>query len=382
MIISSITYSFAYGTISLNALPPGRYNLVILPIYSIITGYSVAIIYQWAKAKNKIFANITVFIIAILITLKTFLIYHSEVRTVNKNFKIEYNLTVKIIDSLAKNFKLSKEDFFTKVGIGFFDDKLEPENHATPNYHFYINNMVNNNELKTYDHCLVVLINNKKNSYHKVNKKNLLKKISSDENLFGSRILINKTLYFKDFLIIEYKPFYGDCAKNLLNDYIITKEEKETLKYLLDKENNTFFSSKSKNLNKYYLNIKNKEMKYPVDILLEFRNTINSLLINLHSNRLRNSSTFLNGYWDSTKLLNPMIIFNKNDTNDTFEIPLIEGILGEGFIKTPLFISTSELSTGNYTVRFLADELYETYSDIKIENFDKVVDDNFYYIKN
>ena len=380
VIISSMTFSLTYGLFQFTVGSASRYDLVILPVYSLIAGYSLAIIYQWSKTKSEILKNLSTYFILILITLKTILFFNSQFYSINKNFKNDYNFKVSIINMLAKNFNLSKKDFLTKVGIGFFDKEIKPNNKlGKSSFEFYINNNFEDNKLSVYNNCLLVLIDNHKNSYHEINIEYFLRNLSNNQILFGSKVNINQTLKFKDFLVVEYKPNYGDCIKNTSNDYIINEKEKETLKFLLDKENNKFFSYKTKNLNKYYLNIMSAGMKYPVDILLEFRKKDNLLKINTHSKRLRNSHTILNGYWDSTNLLNPKIVFKENKSNNVVEVPLLQGVLGQGFLRTPWFISTSLVSKGNYTVWLQADELYEKFNKKKIENLNFLIDDNFNY---
>ncbi len=217
----------------------------------------------------------------------------------------------------------------------------------------------------------------KKNFLYKKNQEIFLKNLSNRKDLFGSIINIQKKLVFNEFLILEYKPIYGDCVKNILNDYILTKNEKETLKFLRNKNNNQVYYIKSQNLNKYFLNIKDYGMLYPVDLMIKIKQKQKKLNINLYSKRLRNSDTFLNGYWDSAMILNPKIIFEKNDSTEIYIIPLLDGFLGEGFKKTPWSISTPLPKEGIYTISFVADKLKEKFNKKTIEKINFLVDDNF-----
>ena len=59
----------------------------------------------------------------------------------------------------------------------------------------------------------------------------------NNENIdfFGSEIITYNILEQDKYKIIEYKPIYGDCLKNLLNDYIITDKEKKIHNILINK---------------------------------------------------------------------------------------------------------------------------------------------------
>ena len=62
----------------------------------------------------------------------------------------------------------------------------------------------------------------------------------NDNTLLGYKVYILKVDFFNKFSLIEYKPFIGDCLKGILNDYILTTDEKKSLKYLLNKKSNFF----------------------------------------------------------------------------------------------------------------------------------------------
>ena len=62
----------------------------------------------------------------------------------------------------------------------------------------------------------------------------------NDNILFGYNVDILKVSFINKFSLVEYKPFIGDCPKGILNDYILTSDEKKSLKYLLDKKKISF----------------------------------------------------------------------------------------------------------------------------------------------
>ena len=114
-----------------------------------------------------------------------------------------------------------------------------------------------------------------------------------------------------------------------------------------------------------------------MDLAFEFKKENNQLKIITNSKRLRNSDTYLNGYWDSTNLLNPKIIFKNTISDIYYEIPLVIGSLGEGFMKTPWTVSTSALTNGNYKIWFEAEKLSESFNKINMENISFLIDDDF-----
>ena len=379
VLMSSIMYSLTYGIISINIGGGGRYNLVILPVYSIIIGFSLSLIFDWANTKNNILKNITIISIAILITFKSALFIQSQNKLSQKNLVNNYNFKISLIKTLGDKFELNQNDFFNKVGIGFFDKNLKVNNLSKPNFQFFINN--NFSEKKSYylGKCLLLIIDNNQNSFHKIDTNELLNNLTNKINLFGSKINIFQHFKFKDFIIIEYEPLYSDCLKNTLNDYILTEKEKQILKFLIYKNNNKFYSQKTKEISSYYIKIHNDGMMYPMDLAFEFKKENDQLKIITNSNRLRNGDTYLNGYWDSTNLLNPKIIFQDTITNIFFKIPLVIGSLGEGFKKTPWTVSSSTLPNGNYKVWFEADKLSERFNKIDMDNLSYLMDDSFNY---
>jgi len=377
IIISSAMHSLTYNIISIIIGTGSRYNLAILPIYSIISGFSLSIIYSWATNKDNFLKNLIIFLITILITSKAIIFFYNQSTLSNKDLTNNYNFKISLIKVLGDKFNLTQNDFYTKVGVGFFNDNMNVENLKKQGFQFYINNNFSKKDSYYSKNCLLLIIDNYENSYHKFKKNKILNDLTNNIKLFGSKINILQYFEFKDFLIIEYKSLYGDCLKNTLNDYIITDKEKKILKFLLNKENNKFYSHKTEDLSNYYIKIKNEGMMYPMDLAFEFKKENNKLKIITNSKRLRNSDTYLNGYWDSTNLLNPKIIFKNTISDIYYEIPLVIGSLGEGFMKTPWTVSTSSLTNGNYKIWFEAEKLSESFNKINMENISFLIDDNF-----
>ena len=364
VIISSITYIFTYGMFLISVGDPTRYTLSILPIYSLILGYSVSIIYLWLIKSNKYLSKFCGFLILIVFTIKIGFYYYNEIHLPKKDKINSYSLSINIINNLVKNFKLNKNDLFTKVVI-----KSKP----AFDLHFYIENNFNNDQISKYNKCLLVLIKNKNYVHQFFDVNNIEKNI----DFFGSEIIILNTFDQDKYKIIEYKPIYGDCLKGLYNDYIITDKEKKIHNFLINKQENTFYLNTLENKKEYYLKITDKNIEYPIDLLFEIHNKDYFLDITLFSKRLRNSNTALNGYWDEISLLKPKLLFIDNLTGQENTIFLTKGILGNDNLKTPWLISNIEMPKGNYTLWFKADTLKESISNKNIENFKYLIDSNY-----
>jgi len=370
--ISSLTHIFTYGILIITVGKYSRYTLSILPIYSLILGYSLYIIYLWLNKSNNYLSKICSFLILVIFTIKIGFFYYNKIHLPKKNLVNSYNLNIHIIDTLVKKFKLNKNDLYTKVAIGEIKkDKIVPE--FKYSLHFHIDNSYNDDQKSKYDQCLLVLIKNKNNIYNSIDLNSIKKNI----DFFGSEIITYNILEQDKYKIIEYKPIYGDCLKSLLNDYIISDKEKKIHNILINKQENIFHLNTYDNKKEYYLKIIDKKIEYPIDLLLEINDRDHSLDISLFSKRLRNNNTSLNGYWDKITLLKPKLTFIDNLTGQEIVVPLTEGILGNNYLRTPWLISNIEISKSNYTVWFEADSLNGESSNKNIENFKYLMDNNY-----
>ena len=123
-------------------------------------------------------------------------------------------------------------------------------------------------------------------------------------------------------------------------------------------------------------------MNYPLNILFEIIKIENEINIILHSKSLRNSDTFLNGFWDETHLLNPKLIFRDYSNNKTIKLDLVDGKLGEYNMKTPWSISINNFHNGEYSVFFEFDKIQQKYNkQLKINKKIFLLEKSFIYKK-
>ena len=109
---------------------------------------------------------------------------------------------------------------------------------------------------------------------------------------------------------------------------------------------------------------------------------MNEINIILHSKGLRNSDTFLNGFWDETHLLNPKLIFRDYSNNKTIKLDLVDGKLGEYNMKTPWSISINNFHNGEYSVFFEFDKIQQKYNkQLKINKKIFLLEKSFIYKK-
>ena len=174
-----------------------------------------------------------------------------------------------------------------------------------------------------------------------------------------------------------YKPFIGDCLKGILNDYILTTDEKKSLKYLLNKKSNFSFKEVVSDKTNYFLKIEEPNMIFPINIMIEIDQKNSDLITNIVSKRLRNSDTFLNGYWDSTIFFNSKIVFTEKFSQKKYIFKVLDGKLGNENFKTPWRIIINKPPKGYYKVNFYIETLSERFSNIKIKNLDFLIDNNF-----
>ena len=118
-------------------------------------------------------------------------------------------------------------------------------------------------------------------------------------------------------------------------------------------------------------------MIFPINIMIKIDQKKRDLVTNIVSKRLRNSDTFLNGYWDSVIFLNTKIIFTEKSSQKKYIFKILDGKLGHENFKTPWRNIINKPPKGYYKVNFYIETLNEKFSNIKIENLNFLIDDNF-----
>ncbi len=373
ILFSTVGYFLAYGNFNLVVGGSNRYSLSLIPIHSIILAFAVLVLLNFAK-KNKKFENIFKLFILLVISIK--LIFFINIIDKNKkyNFKYNYNNKVGAISVLKKDYNLNKKDFYKKVSFASLD-RGKFEALSKPSFQYYIDNNFEDKNSTEFKNCFLVVLDDSPS-----NKKKFRETVNNNINsntLLGYKVNILKVDFFNKFSLIEYKPFIGDCLKGILNDYILTTDEKKSLKYLLNKKSNFSFKEVVSDKTNYFLKIEEPNMIFPINIMIEIDQKNSDLITNIVSKRLRNSDTFLNGYWDSTIFFNSKIVFTEKFSQKKYIFKVLDGKLGNENFKTPWRIIINKPPKGYYKVNFYIETLSERFSNIKIKNLDFLIDNNF-----
>ena len=369
IIFSSLGYVFSYGVINVIIGDSSRYSLVITPLYALLFGYYIAIILIWSK-QNKKLKYLVQTIIIIFLSIK-FISFYNNVVTNSKNY-YEYNYLNKVnmIKTLKNEFNLSKKNFLNNVSFYIYKSH-KIENMQKPSFEYYVNNFVKDNNSKN-EKCFLVISNTFLNDYKKEPFESVIKKLNSLEYL--NKISEDQKIdfyKFENFFIGSFIPRLGGCPKGLLNDYILSKKEKEKYNFLKNKNPNKSYQIKKNDIFKYYLKLSDKNLDFPINFLFEIEIIENRIEVTLHSKNLRNSDTFLDGFWDETHLLNPSLIFVNNSNKNKIKYNLVNGKLGNDSLKTPWNIFINNLSKGEYSLFFQFDEIRQKYNK-KVNYYDKI----------
>ena len=373
ILCSTIGYFFAYGNFNVVVGGSNRYSLSLIPIHSIILAFALYVLLNFAK-KNEKFEKTFKFFLLLVITVKLIFFINIIEKNKNLNFKYNYNNKVSAISVLKKNYNLNKNDFYKKVSFASLD-KGKFEALSKPSFQYYIDNNFEDKNSSEFKNCFLVVLDDSPS-----NKKKFRETIDNNLNgnkLFGYKVYILKVNFFNKFSLIEYKPFIGDCLKGILNDYVLTADEKKSLKYLLNKKSNFSFKEVISDKTNYFLKIKETNMIFPINIMIEIDQKNSDLITNIVSKRLRNSDTFLNGYWDSTIFFNSKIIFTEKSSQKKYIFKVLDGKLGHENFKTPWRIVINKPPKGYYKVNFYVETLSEKFSNIKIKNLYFLIDNNF-----
>ena len=334
-----------------------RHILFISPLYSILSGFSLSIIFNhYYKLKYKYLISISILLFLILkivafnlIVIKGNKLYfhydfltYKEKKNFIKKINLEYNTSSSY---LLKNlsFSVGNKD---QAKILFL-----PMQYMIETFDFKFDK-----NKKNLSNCLIIINKNEKlreNYFNYLN--NSIYNLDKIYNVFDQ----------KKFIIIEYKTLDNFCINNTTNHYILSEDEKISLNKLYKSKPFVVKIIREKDNSQYFFNIVDKENK-PIDIYikLNFDTKMNQFNSELISKRLRNSFTLLNGFWESTKIDDPKLII-KDNNGDFHSYNYFKGELGNK-ITTPLKIFIK--NPVNFNI--LNSKIFFTY---KKNNLEKII---------
>ena len=89
-----------------------------------------------------------------------------------------------------------------------------------------------------------------------------------------------------------------------------------------------------------------------MDIYFEISFDEKNTYITLHSKKLRNYDTQIQGgFWEEVLIEDPELIFRNISNNKIFRMKLLNGVIGEN-LKTPWTIKSNKLENGTYNLVF------------------------------
>ena len=352
-LVITIGWFKAYGNFQFGL--PIRYFLVFSPIYALISGVSFYTIYLSVKESRKIIKYIGLIIIFLFFASRL-----SSIAYLNYN-KLEtfkhhtYNKKKDAVNILVKELNFSKNDILTKAAYSEnINNALEFRPFA---FRFFIENYNFKNISKAYSinkDCALLVYPVLKN------KENLKNRVQKLINNFD-KIKLKKVLDVKDFTLINYETLNGSCLKNFDNDYIFTNEEKYSKSQLLNKK--TGYSKTYYDDNKIHLfkKIKLPNTNHFLDVYFEFIINGNDTLITLHSKKLRNYDTQIQGgFWEEVLIKDPELIFRNVLNNKIINKKLINGTIGEN-LKTPWTIKINDLENNIYDLTLVGTVMRKEY---------------------
>jgi len=352
-LVISMGWFKAYGTFQFGL--PIRYFLVFSPVYALISGVSFYTIYLSIKESRKILKYIGLIIIFLFFSSRLLSVVYLNYNKLETFKHHSYNKKKNAVNLLVEELNFSKNDLLTKAA---YSENSNNELIFRPfAFRFFIENYnfknINNDYSFDKDCALLVypVLKNKQNLKNKVQK--LIYNYD--------KIKIKKVSDIKNFTLINYETLNRSCLKNFDNDYIFTNEEKYSKSQLLNKKNGYSKTSYTDNEIHLFKKIKLPNSNHFLDVYFEFIFNENDTFITLHSKKLRNYDTQIQGgFWEEVLIKDPVLIFRNVSNNKIINKKLINGTIGEN-LKTPWTIKMNNLENNIYDLTFVGTIMRKEY---------------------
>lgn len=313
-----------------------RYSIFISPIYALICAFSLNILFNYySKSKKKYFIYFFfIFVCSFKILIMMNIIYKENKYFYNTNYNfLTYKEQYNILKEINSEYNTDGNYLIKNLSFSVFKKKNFIPYNLPMQYILEVYNFEYNSDKKNLENCLLIL--NKKNK--RKNKTENYEISYLTKNFYNNAKIIDIKNY-NDFMLINYKMNDGYCINNVLNPYILTKDEKKSLEKNSLKNSSINIFKDQNNFN-YFLNIKGFDEK-PIDIYLKLSKNKKNKIISaeLISKRLRNSGTHLNGFWEKTTITSPRLLLLDRDKNlSSYSFFNFNGEVGDK-ISTPLKI--------------------------------------------
>ena len=343
-IIITIGWFKTYGYLQIGL--PYRYFLVFSPVYALISGISFYTIYISLKESNKIIRYISYGLFFLFFTsrlLSVVFLNYNKLETFGHH---SFNKKKEAVNILVNELNFNKNDILTKAA--YSENKNNELEFKPFAFRFFIENYDfknTRNENSNNKSCALLVYPVLKN---KENLKNKVQKLiyNFDE------IKIQKVLDINNFTLLNYDTLSGSCLKNFDNDYIFTTKENYSKQILFNKNIGYSKTSYSENKIDLFKKIELPNSNHFLDIYFEISFDEKNTYITLHSKKLRNYDTQIQGgFWEEVLIEDPELIFRNISNNKIFRMKLLNGVIGEN-LKTPWTIKSNKLENGTYNLVF------------------------------
>ena len=370
--VTNLGYFFTYNQPTNIINGSNRFTLGLLPVYAILSGTCVSILLSeksiFPNYKNKIFLFLIASLVLFQISNSSLFIFKERHEDKINSFKAQKE----VINNLNNIYDLNKTNFLTKVGfLRYSEDKIVPIEKIGLSY--YINKKFSNINDNKFSNCIAVVFNSK----DKIDRLNINIKLDEFFNNIREGVIIKNVKKFSNYYIFEYKDKNNFCINNLSNDYILSSDEKEIEKFLLNKQNSKSYRIKKDNFIKYYFNLSNKNFILPINSMLRVEILDNQLNLKLFSKVLRNSSSKLNGFWDEVNFYQPKFVFKNLENFKEYNFQTTKDIVGNDIYKSPVNFSNIQIPQGNYEIILEVKKINSLFMNKELNDIKLTLDKNF-----
>ena len=173
---------------------------------------------------------------------------------------------------------------------------------------------------------------------------------SNHDPRFSKAIIIDTLLIRPKYALIGASLPFTDCPKSFMNPYIHYEEEIETEKKLGSHQKNTILNSEN---NKFFIRQIDAHSNLSINLMIKLQK-INSFSVGveIHSKQLRNSGSYLDGYYAARSIHNPTLIFTNTTTGQIYKKVIFPQKLGHGPYTTPWHATFKHIPSGVYNIEF------------------------------
>ena len=345
-----------------------RYYMYLLPAIALLSGISFATIFDAILTKPR---NLLPYLIFGILTI-SFLARSST--TIYSNYKRPliklhssplYNDIETVIKDIHQTFGLGSESIKIRTSYLITDgddwySKIQPLNYV-------LQFLDLKDKSSPYKGCVFVLARPKdltvdaqfdekiiKKAITKLplmkGQKNLYAELAENWHLWG-KIQIDTLRIRPKYALVGAKLTFSGCPKSFMNPYIPSPKEIMVQKKLAGK-NDAVITDIDKN--EFYIRYNSGKIENDINLMVKlFQNNPSTISVEVQSKQLRNSGSYLGGYYRPRSIFASSLIFKSLETNKRNELVVFPSHLGRGPYTTPWRIENYNLEPGRYSIWLL-----------------------------